>query len=229
MRISFGQTRGGWTRASQNRYTSVIGGSLFKPLENLMVTSGSHSVTGLLKEWSEGDASALDKLTPLVLSELRRLAHRYMSGESPGHTLGTTALINEAYVRLVDGRRASWQNRAHFFGVCARLMRQILTDFARSRRAKKRGAGAARLSLDEAPEISADPRADLVALDEALDRLAEVDSRKSQVVELRFFGGLNAEETAEVLNVSPKTVLRDWKFAKAWLLRELKTDKRDGS
>lgn len=178
-------------------------------------------VTELLRAWSQGDQSALEKLTPLVYEELHHAAHRYMAQEKPGHTLQTTALINEAYVRLIDRREMNWQNRVHFFGVCAQLMRQILTDYARSRLSRKRGAGVQPVSLDESLEVSQEPRTDLVAMDDALKRLATVDPRKSRVVELRFFGGLTAEETAEVLNISPETVLRDWNLAKVWLLREM--------
>lgn len=159
---------------------------------------------------------------PLVYDELRRLAHRYLAGERPGHTLQTTALVNEAYLRLIDSSRVRWQNRAHFFGVSAQLMRRILVDFARSRHKLKRGGGAVQVSLDEAAIISHEPSADLIALDEALKALADFDERKSKVVELRFFGGLTVEETAEVLQVSTDTVMRDWSLAKVWLLRELK-------
>ena len=181
----------------------------------------SHDLTLWLQAWSRGDRTALEKLTPFVYDALHRVAHRYMSREPRGHTLQTTALINEAYVRLIDSGDMNWQNRTQFFGVCARLMRQILTDFARSRLSKKRGGELQRLSLDESLEVPVEPRADLVALDDALNRLATIDSRKSQVVELRFFGGLTAEEAAEVLQVSPDTVLRDWRLAKVWLHREL--------
>jgi RNA polymerase sigma factor (TIGR02999 family) len=175
----------------------------------------------MLRAWSQGDEGALEKLTPLVYQHLHRVAHSYMRQELRGHTLQTTALINEAYVRLVDVGRVTWQNRAHFFAMCARLMRQILTDFARSRLSVRRGAEAQHLSLDESLTISGEPRPDLVALDEALNRLAGIDARKSQVVELRFFGGLSVEETAEVLKASPETVKRDWRLARSWLLREL--------
>ncbi len=162
----------------------------------------------------------------MVYEELHRRAHRHMAREQPGHALQTTALINEVYLRLVDFRDVSWQNRAHFLAVCARLMRRILTDAARSRRYLKRGGGAHWLSLDETLVVSREPRADLVALDDALNGLAAVDQRKSQVVELRFFGGLSVEETAEVLRVSAQTVLRDWGLAKVWLLRELTGEHR---
>ncbi len=186
-------------------------------------------MTALLRAWSGGDEAALGTLTPLVYEELHRIARRYMSREQSGHTLQTTALINEAYLRLIGTRPASWENRAHFFAVCAQLMRRILTDFARSRLSRKRGADAAHLSLDETPEIFQEESADWVALDEALGRLAALDPRKSQVVELRFFGGLSAEEAAEVLKISPKTILRDWNLARAWLLREMSDGKHDGA
>jgi RNA polymerase sigma factor (TIGR02999 family) len=175
----------------------------------------------MLVAWSNGDKSALERLTPLVHDELHRLAHRYMNRERPGHMLQTTALVNEAFLRLVDSSRVRWQNRAHFFAVSAQLMRRILVDFARSRAFRKRGGDAVQVSLDEAIAISPLRAADLVALDEALNALSEIDERKSRVVELRFFGGLSIEETAEVLKVSPETVMRDWRLAKVWLLREL--------
>jgi len=178
-------------------------------------------VTGLLLAWGEGDRTALDRLIPLVHDELHRMAHRYMSGEREGHTLQTTALINEAYLRLVDSGRMHWQNRAHFFAVSAEVMRRILVDFARSRNYQKRGGNAVHLPLDQAPEVSQEREADLVALDEALIALAAIDQRKSKIVELRFFGGLSVKETAEVLKISPDTVMREWKLAKVWLLREL--------
>ena len=186
-------------------------------------------ITQLLHAWGDGDEHALDKLLPLVQGELHKLAHRYMARERPGHTLQTTALVNEVYLRLVRARDLPWQDRAHFFAICAQSMRRILTDYARSRRYAKRGGGAHQVSLDEAPEVSRQPRGDLVALDDALNRLATVDERKSRVVELRYFGGLSVEETAEVLKVSPETVMRDWKLAKAWLLRELSSEQRDES
>ena len=186
-----------------------------------MAGKSSHDVTGLLLAWGEGDRTALDRLIPLVHDELHRMAHRYMSGEREGHTLQTTALINEAYLRLVDSGRMHWQNRAHFFAVSAEVMRRILVDFARSRHYQKRGGNAVHLPLDQAPEVSQEREADLVALDEALIALAAIDQRKSKTVELRFFGGLSVKETAEVLKVSPDTVMREWKLAKVWLLREL--------
>lgn len=187
-----------------------------------MAVSGSRDVTGLLQAWGEGDEAALQKLMPLVYEQLHAAARRYMAGERPGHTLQTTALIHETYLRLVDVRRVKWQNRAHFLAVCAQLMRRILIDFARSRHYEKRGAAAAHVNFDEALLVTAQPDVNLVALDDALNRLAEVDERKSKVVELRFFGGLNIKEAAEVMKVSPETVMRDWRFAKVWLLRELR-------
>lgn len=184
----------------------------------------AHEVTQLLRAWSEGDERALEKLMPLVYEELHRLARRYMAGERPGHTLQTSALVNEAYLRLVDVKNLNWQNRAHFFGVSAQLMRRILVDFARSRRSLKRGGEALTVSLEEGSIVSRAKGADVVALDDALKSLAEIDPRRSRVVELRFFGGLSAEESAEVLKVSPETVLHDWKLAKVWLLRQLSVD-----
>jgi RNA polymerase sigma-70 factor (ECF subfamily) len=183
-------------------------------------------VTQLLVAWGAGDESAFEKLAPLVYDELRRLARRYMAGERPGHTLQTTALVNEAYLKLVDIHQIKWQNRTHFFAMSARLMRRILVDFARSRRYQKRGAGAQKVPLDEALLVL-DSGHDLVAVDDALKALAEVDARKSQVVEMRFFGGLTVEETADALGVSPETVMRDWKVAKAWLSRELAPARKD--
>jgi RNA polymerase sigma-70 factor (ECF subfamily) len=181
-------------------------------------------VTHLLLDWSRGDQAALDKLMPLVYGELRRMANRYMRRERSGHTLQATALINEAYLRLVDQQNVQWQNRAHFFAISAQLMRRILVDHARSHTRAKRGGGVLRVSLNEALVPSQERAAELVALDEALKRLATIDLRKSQVVELRFFGGLSVEETAEVLKVTPMTVTRDWKTAKAWLHREISNE-----
>lgn len=179
-------------------------------------------VTQLLLAWSQGEQTALEKLVPLVYKELERLAHRYMRGERPDHTLQTTALVNEAYLRLIDSSKVHWQNRAHFLAISAQTMRRVLVDMARARHYQKRGGEAEKVSLDEALAVSQERRVDLVALDDALTALAAVDPRKGQVVELRFFGGLSAEETAEVLKVSADTVLRDWKLAKVWLLREMK-------
>jgi RNA polymerase sigma-70 factor (ECF subfamily) len=178
-------------------------------------------VSVLLRAWSDGDQYALDKLTPIVYDELRRLARRYMSGERSDHILQTTALVNEAYLRLVDTKRMQWRNRAHFFAVSAKLMRRILIDYAR-RKNLKRGAGTERVSLDDGAVISTGRAPDLVALDDALNALAQVDERKSQIVELRFFGGLSVDETAEVLKISPITVMRDWSTARTWLYREMK-------
>jgi RNA polymerase sigma factor (TIGR02999 family) len=184
-------------------------------------------VTQLLIAWGKGDPAALEALTPVVYDELRRLARHYMGNERAGHTLQATALVNEAYMRLVDIHKVQWQNRAHFFAMSARLMRRILVDSARSRKYQKRGAGAQKVSLDERLLV-AEPGRDLVALDDALNELAKVDERKSKVVEMRFFGGLSVEETAEALGVSVDTVMRDWKLAKAWLLRELGTNSSSG-
>ena len=179
------------------------------------------NVTRLLLAWSHGDASALDQLLPVVYQELRRLAKHYMAQERPGHTLQATALVNEAYLRLIDVNQVQWQNRVHFFAVAAQMMRRILVEFARSRHRQKRGGDPQRVTFDQVPEIAQDRGPDIEALDEALSALATLDARMSQVVELRFFGGLTVEETAETLKVSPETVMREWKTAKVWLLREL--------
>jgi RNA polymerase sigma factor (TIGR02999 family) len=179
-------------------------------------------VTTLLRAWGNGDEDALDQLVPLVHRELQRLARRAMAGERPDHTLQPTALVNEVYLRLVDMRTVRWTDRAHFFALSARLMRRILVDLARSKRYQKRGGGMPMIALDEAALPAREKGEDLVALDEALERLAELDPRRSQVVELRFFGGLGVDETAEVLNVSRHTVMRDWTLARTWLLRELR-------
>jgi RNA polymerase sigma factor (TIGR02999 family) len=182
----------------------------------------SHDVTGLLARWNDGDEAALQQLVPIVHEELRRLARRQMAGERPGHTLQPTALVHEAYVRLVNLKRMQWQNRAHFLAMAARLMRRILVDFARSRGYQKRGGDAKRVSFTLALEVAEDQPTDVVALNEALEALAAVDERKSRVVECRFFGGLSVEETAEALNISRETVKRDWTFAKMWLARHLR-------
>jgi len=179
-------------------------------------------ITQLLELWSQGDHQAVEKLVPLVYDELHRLASRYISDERPGHTLQTTALVNEAYLRLVDSAHVTWEGRAHFFGVCAQVMRHILVDWARSHQAQKRGSDAQRMELDDALVAAAQPGTDLVAVDDALKALADIDPRKSRVVELRFFGGMSVKETAEVLKVSSETVHRDWKLAKSWLRRELR-------
>jgi len=186
-----------------------------------MALTSTHEFTQLLKAWTTGDESALGKLTPLAYEQLRQVAQSYMSRERPGHSLQTTALVNEVYLRLVDCGQVQWQDRAHFFAVSAQLMRRILIDFARSRGYQRRGGGVSHVSLDEAPTICDEPDENLVALDDALQALARVDGRKSKVVELRFFGGLSIEETAEVLKVSVETVQRDWRLAKVWLLREM--------
>lgn len=181
-------------------------------------------VTALLQAWSGGDSAALDRLIPIVHDELYRIAHRCMAAEKPGHTLQPTALVNEAYLRLIETRRMNWQNRAHFLAMAARIMRRILVDFARSKQYQKRGGGAVRVTLVDDVAVSTEPGRDLVALDEAIDALARVDERKSRVIEMRFFGGLSVKETAEALQVSPETVIRDWRLAKAWLLRQLRGD-----
>lgn len=181
----------------------------------------SRAVTAWLVAWSGGDESALQRLMPVVQGELRRLARREMRRERPGHTLQTTALVNEAYLRLIDLGGVTWNDRAHFFAMSARLMRRILVDHARARRYRKRGGGAQFVPFDEGLAVADEPGTDLVALDDALESLAKLDARKSQVVELRFFGGLSVEETATALHVSPSTVLRDWRLAKSWLLKEL--------
>jgi len=186
-----------------------------------MQPHSQNEITRLLTAWTDGDQSALEKLVPLVESELHRLAHHYMGRERPGHTLQTSALVNEAYIRLIDWKNVRWQNRAHFFAVSAQLMRRILVDFARQRNYLKRGGGALLVSLAEAESLPLERNDDLVALDEALAALSQFDERKARVVELRFFGGLSVTEVAEVLNVSEETVMRDWRLAKVWLLREL--------
>ncbi len=183
--------------------------------------SSTQEITQLLQQWTDGDEEASEKLLPLLYAELRRMAQRYMRQERPDHTLQTTALINEAYLRLVDWKNVRWQNRAHFFAVCAQVMRRILVDFARSRKYQKRGAGIHLLSLDEVPEVSHRRASEIIALDHALQRLAEIDPRKSRIVELRFFGGLTVEETAAVLKVTSRTILREWDLAKAFLHREM--------
>ena len=189
--------------------------------ESGMDPGAAQDVTQLLRAWSEGDAQALEQLTPLVYQELYRRARWHMAREHVGHTLQATALVNEIYVRMVDLRHVSWRDRAHFFAMSSRLIRQVLIDAARSRNALKRGGQSPHVAIDEALLVSEEPRADIIALDDALTRLAAIDPRKNQVVELRFFGGLDIEETAEILRVSPDTVKRDWKLAKAWLRREL--------
>lgn len=194
-----------------------------------MAHSQTHEVTRLLQAWGQGDDTALDQMIPLVYRELKRIAHRYMAGERRGHTLQTTALVNEAYLKLVDSRKVNWQNRAHFFAMSAQLMRRLLVDFARSRGYQKRGGGAHAITLHDELVGAHERERDVLAVDDALTALSEVDPRKSKVVELRFFGGLSVEETAEVLKVCPDTVLRDWRLAKAWLGRELGAEKARAS
>lgn len=186
-----------------------------------MSLPSTQEITRLLKAWTVGDEEALEKLTPLVYRQLHVIARRYMAGERSGHTLQTTALVNEAYLRLVNCKKVNWHDRAHFFAISAQLMRRILIDFARSRGYQKRGADAPHVALEEVPSVSNEPDVNLVALDDALKALSAIDERKSKVVELKFFGGLSVEETAEVLHVSTDTVVRDWRLAKIWLLREL--------
>jgi RNA polymerase sigma factor (TIGR02999 family) len=181
-------------------------------------------LTGLLHDWCEGDKAALDRLTPIVYDELRRMAHRYIQSERDGHTLQTTALVNEAYLRLAGQQKVDWQNRAHFFAVTAQVMRHILIDHARRRRYAKHGGEMQQVSLDEANVMSPERATELIALDDALDELQQLDPRKSRVVELRYFGGLSLEETAEVLEISLMTVRRDWRAAKAWLFRRMKDE-----
>ncbi|HYR86250.1 MAG TPA: sigma-70 family RNA polymerase sigma factor [Terriglobia bacterium] len=190
-----------------------------------MASSSTHDITGLLHDWGGGNDRALARLVPLVYAELRRRARRYMDGERPSHTLQPTALVNEVYLRLVDCQDMGWKDRAHFFAMCARLMRRILTDLARSRRYDKRGGKAQHVTLNTSLIFANAEQPDLADLDEALKRLHAMDSRKSDVVELRFFGGLSVKETAQVLQVSADTVMRDWRLAKVWLLRELSSEK----
>jgi RNA polymerase sigma-70 factor (ECF subfamily) len=189
----------------------------------------SQDVSQLLADWSNGDQAALDKLLPLVNVELRQLARRYMRRENPGHTLQTSALVNEAYLRLIDQKSVRWQNRAHFFVIAAQLMRRILIDHARSHHYAKRGGGALRVSLDEAAAVTEARAAELLAVDEALEKLTAMDARKGSIVELRFFGGLSLEETAEVLGISSPTVQREWRAAKAWLRRTISKGESDAA
>src|SRR5215470_7385066 len=186
-----------------------------------MTVLSTQEITQLLVAWNNGDAAALEQLTPLVQAELHRLAKRYMAGERPGHILQTTALVNEAFMRLIDWQNVEWRNRAHFFGLSARIMRSVLVDFARARHREKRGGAAIQVSLSEVANIAQERSADLVALDDALQSLEKLDPRQARVVELRFFAGLSLEETAEALKVSLSTVRRDWSLAEAWLFREL--------
>ncbi|HSB08921.1 MAG TPA: sigma-70 family RNA polymerase sigma factor [Blastocatellia bacterium] len=196
------------------------------PLSNVKPDESAHQITERLIAWSNGDEAALDDVIRAVYQELRQMADRYLRHERTDHTLQPTALVHEAYLRLIDQRQVNWQNRVHFFGVAAQMMRRILVDHAKTKHREKRGGAATKLPLDEALDLSQDRTPDLVALDEALKSLAEIDERKSRAVELRFFGGLSVEETAEVLKVSPQTVLRDWKLAKAWLYQEINGETR---
>jgi RNA polymerase sigma factor (TIGR02999 family) len=193
-----------------------------------MTAASPQEVTRLLAAWSDGDEAALAQLVPIIHTELRRLARHYLKRERPGHTLQTSALVNEAYVRLINWKTARFESRAHFFGVSAQLMRRILVDFAR-RRPRVQGDSVRHVSLDEALSVAAEPDTDLVALDEALVQLAQLDPRKARIIELRFFGGMSVDETAEFLGISPATALREWQKAKAWLYRELNADKEDAS
>ena len=189
-----------------------------------MSTAGTHDVTRLLLAWSSGDETALERLVPMVQAELRRLARHYMRGERAGHTLQTSALVNEAYLRLIDAGRIQWRDRSHFFGIAATLMRRVLVDSARARNYQKRGGGAEKVSLDERLLANPEPATDVIAIDAALDALAETDVRKAKVVEMRFFAGMGEKEIASALSVSPETVRRDWRLAKSWLLRWLNED-----
>jgi RNA polymerase sigma-70 factor (ECF subfamily) len=210
------------TRATRGTRADPAGGGVrYSPLRTNLMAPSPGTVTELLRAWGNGDDGALAQLTPLVEAELRRLARQYMARERRGHTLQTTALVNELFLRLTGARRVEWQDRAHFLGISARLMRRVLVDHARARGYRKRGGDARRVTLDDTLVTTLPPALDVVALDRALDALAAVDVRKSRVVELRFFGGLSVEETAEVLKVSGDTVKRDWRLAKLWLLREL--------
>ncbi len=198
-----------------------------EPAPHKKIDAAQQQITERLIAWNSGDPEALDDVIRAVYQELRRMADRYLRLESPGHTLQPTALVHEAYLRLIDQTQVTWQNRAHFFGVAAQMMRRILVDHARTKKREKRGGPARKLSLDEVMNLSKERAADLVLLDDALEALNTIDPRKSRVVELRFFGGLSVEEAAEALDVSPQTVMRDWKLAKAWLYQEIKREARD--
>ncbi len=197
--------------------------------ESSMSKHPTEEITQLLLAWGKGDEGAFDRLMPLVYDEMRKIARRYMSRQRPDHTLQTTALVNEAYLRLIDSSKVQWQNRAHFYAISAQLMRRILVDFARARTNQKRGGGAQKVVLDEALTITSEPGADLIALDDALNELAKLDRRQSQIVELRYFGGLSEDETAEILDISARTVRRDWSLARAWLYRQLNQEESDDS
>jgi len=192
-----------------------------------MDTPSPNEITERLIAWGAGDRTALDQLVPVVYRELRRMADHYLRLENPGHTLQPTALVHEAWLRLIDQTRVNWQNRAQFFGVAAQMMRRILVDHAKTKHREKRGGDAVKLSLDDVINLSQERAADLLALDDALDALGAMDERKSRVVELRYFGGFSVEETAQILEVSPDTVMRDWKLAKAWLYQQIKRETRD--
>jgi RNA polymerase sigma factor (TIGR02999 family) len=208
------------------KLTGGVASVQYSAIRKVVATLVPGAVTELLRAWGDGDDGALERLTPLVEAELRRLARGYMRRERRDHTLQATALVNEAFLRLTDARSVRWQDRAHFLGISARLMRRVLVDYARSRGYHKRGGGLQRVTLDEGLVTSPEPAVDVVALDRALEALAAIDARKSRVIELRFFGGLSVEETAEVLHVSSDTVKRDWRLAKLWLLRELEGEGR---
>lgn len=197
--------------------------------ESSMSKHPTEEITQLLLAWGKGDEGAFDRLMPLVYDEMRKIARRYMSRQRPDHTLQTTALVNEAYLRLIDSSKVQWQNRAHFYAISAQLMRRILVDFARARTNQKRGGGVQKVVLDEALTITSEPGADLIALDDALNELAKLDRRQSQIVELRYFGGLSEDETAEILDISARTVRRDWSLARAWLYRQLNQEESDDS
>lgn len=193
------------------------------------MSADSENVTQLLRDWSKGNQQVLEELLPLIYNELRRLAHNFLYRERPGHTLQTTALVHEAYLKLIDQKDARWQNRSHFFAIAAQAMRRILIDSARRHAAMKRGGQQEKLSLDEAPDLSLEPNTKLLALDEALNKLAEIDPEQSRIVELRYFGGLTIEETAEVMNASPATIKREWAMARAWLHQALTNNGPDVS
>jgi RNA polymerase sigma-70 factor (ECF subfamily) len=210
-------------------FVLALEGIMETPLPNEEADKSPFQITERLIAWSSGDVAALDDVIRAVYQELRQMADRYLRKERSEHTLQPTALVHEAYLRLIDQTHVSWQNRAHFFGVAAQMMRRILIDHAKTKRREKRGGAATTLPLDEALDLSPARASELVALDDALKSLADIDERKSRVVELRFFGGLSVEETAEVLTVSPQTVLRDWKLAKAWLYQEINNETRDSA
>jgi RNA polymerase sigma factor (TIGR02999 family) len=218
---------GGWhVRIQCDTFLYTLGE---EPMQGSSELPSKVEVTQLLKAWGGGDDTALQQLAGVVQDELHRIAHRCMAREKPGHTLQTTALVNEVYLRLVDADSVNWQDRAHFFAISARMMRRVLTDFARSRNYQKRGGGAIQVSLDEGLVVAPEKDADIMALDQSLTEFAALYPRQSQVVELRFFGGLEVEEVAEALKISTVTVKRDWRFAKAWLLRNMSGETSDGS